>query len=316
VRRALIVGIDDYPNSLLKGCVRDAESMTALLAGHDDGEPNFACRTLIAPGGEVGRNTLWSQIQKLFAQPAEVALFYFAGHGLSRANLGGSLFAQDSRQLGGIPMGEVMALASAAPIREVLVILDCCYSGAFGFSSELKDDHVVLREGVSVLTASRSGETAGESEEGGLLTALLCEALGGGAADVRGIVTMTSLYAFVDQTLDAWDQRPMLKSYVSQLLPLRRCRPRVDLAILRKLPEYFESSMYERPLDPSYEPTAETHVPEKGKVFSALQKLRAAGVVEPTGGEEHLYFAAVNSKGCRLTPLGRFYWNMAKRHRL
>jgi len=292
--------------------------MAELLAWHEDGTPNFDCRTLVAPSDKIGRNVLWKQIEKLFAQPADVALLYFAGHGAIHKNLGGYIFAQDSRQYTeAISMRDVMSFAhGGAKIGEIIIILDCCYSGALGQLPEPQGDYIALREGETVLTATRAEESAAESAEGGIFTSLICEALSGGAADLRGTVTVTSLYAFVDQRLDAWDQRPMLKSYVSQLLPLRLCRPTIDPNVLRKLPEYFESPYFVRRLDPSYEPMAKPHHPEHEAIFSDLQELRAAGLVEPTGGEKHLYWAAMRRKGCRLTSLGKFYWQMVQRHRI
>jgi hypothetical protein len=33
-------------------------------------------------------------------------------------------------------------------------------------------------------------------------------------------------------------------------------------------------------------------------------------------GEEHLYYAAINRRSCRLTPLGQFYWTLANTGKL
>jgi len=35
------------------------------------------------------------------------------------------------------------------------------------------------------------------------------------------------------------------------------------------------------------------------------------GLVEPVGAE-HMYFAAIESKSCALTAVGRHYWNLIK----
>src|SRR5262249_14215546 len=128
VRRALLVGIDAYPTAPLEGCVKDAKRMAELLAWHEDATPNFDCRTLVAPSDNIRRKVLWSQIEKLFAQPADAALLYFAGHGAIHKNLGGYIFAQDSRHYTeAISMRDVMSLAhGGAKIGEVIIILDCC----------------------------------------------------------------------------------------------------------------------------------------------------------------------------------------------
>jgi len=46
VRRALLVGIDDYPFGPLSGCVNDAHAMQEVLERNEDGSPNFACQVL------------------------------------------------------------------------------------------------------------------------------------------------------------------------------------------------------------------------------------------------------------------------------
>ena len=55
--------------------------------------------------------------------------------------------------------------------------------------------------------------------------------------------------------------------------------------------------------------------PEHERVFSTLQKYRAAKLVRPVDAD-HMYFAAMESKACRLTPLGRHYRHVAKEGRL
>ncbi|MEO6381118.1 MAG: caspase family protein [Nitrobacter sp.] len=40
--RALVIGIDDYPDSPLEGCVNDARAVGTLLATHANGDPNFS----------------------------------------------------------------------------------------------------------------------------------------------------------------------------------------------------------------------------------------------------------------------------------
>jgi hypothetical protein len=313
MKRALIVGIDDYGWAPLNGCVNDANRVRGVLARNEDGSPNFPCKVLIAPPNTpnaVTRPVLRKALEDLFTQPADVALFYFSGHGTVN-NLGGFLVTQDAMQYDeGLPMRAVLALANAAPIKEVVIGLDCCHSGELGKVPELENDSAVLREGVSVLTASRASQVAMETGGSGVFTSLVCDALEGGAADVCGNVTVASVYAYVDQALGAWDQRPLFKSHVSRLLPLRSCKPVISLEILRLLAEYFPQPEYDFPLDPSYEPDAPPKDPEHERVFGHLQKYRAARLLVPVG-EEHLYYAAINSKSCRLTPLGRYYWQLA-----
>ncbi len=231
MRKALIVGIDDYPSAPLNGCVNDANKMEEVLKKHQDGSRNFDCKKLITPTRHITRSSLRRDVEELFAYQADIALFYFSGHGTEN-NLGGYLVTQE---------------------HEVVIILDCCYSGAFGRMPEIDNISMNLREGISVLTASSADQPSIETNGNGIFTKLVYEALQGGASDVLGHVTVASVYAYADQILGAWEQRPLLKSHVSKLLPLRFCSPQVDPSILRLLPNYFEAGDYIYPLDPSYE---------------------------------------------------------------
>ena len=42
--KALIVGIDDYSQAPLGGCVNDAEEIAKLLETNEDGSPNFGVK--------------------------------------------------------------------------------------------------------------------------------------------------------------------------------------------------------------------------------------------------------------------------------
>ena len=157
------------------------------------------------------------RLERLFSTPAEVALFYFSGHGTEENNLDGYLVTPDASQYReGVAMGEVLALATQSPVHEIVVIIDCCNSGHLGSLPVVDNQKSILREGISVLTASRSNEPAVEKAGRGLFTALVCDALDGGASDVLGTVSAASVYAYVDQALGAWDQRPLLKAHVSR----------------------------------------------------------------------------------------------------
>lgn len=322
MRKALIVGIDAYQHAPLTGCVNDANKIEELLRRNEDGSPNFDCKKLVAPTQNITKAILKRNIEDLFAYQTDVALFYFSGHGTEN-KLGGYLVTQDARAYDeGLSMQEVLTLANISKAHEVVIILDCCYSGAFGRVPEISISAVNLREGVSVLTASLANQPSIETKGNGIFTNLIYEALKGGASDVIGHVTVASAYAYADQILGAWDQRPLLISHVSKLLPLRRCKPQVDSSILRLLSTYFQTSDQIYQLDPSYEtdkhdagPQYQTHNPDHELTFKHFQKYRDAHLLVPIG-EEHLYYAAINSKACGLTALGQFYWNLANQGKI
>jgi len=290
--------------------------MEEVLKKHQDGSRNFDCKKLLAPTQSITKASRKRNVEELFAYQTDIALFYFSGHGTEN-NLGGYLVTQDARAY-----DEVLTLANISKAHEVVIILDCCYSGVFGSVPALSNSAINLREGISVLTASSADQPSMEVSGNGIFTKLVYEALQGGASDVLGNVTVASVYAYADQILGAWDQRPLLKSHVSKLLPLRRCKPQVDPSILRLLSDYFETSDYTYPLDPSYEwdkheagPDYQTRNHEHELIFKHFQKYRDAHLLVPVG-EEHLYYAAVRSKACKLTALGQFYWTLAKQGRI
>ena len=208
----------------------------------------------------------------------------------------------------------LMEMANKSKAREVVIILDCCFSGAVGNSNFIRNI-TTLSEGVSVLASSHYTQVSMDTSHGGVFTSIICDALDGGAADTIGLVTVASVYLFADKLLGPWEQRPIFKSYVSKMIPLRRCKPLVPFEILRKLPIYFKNIDDNFPLDPTYEPEAEPKGHDNEKIFADLQKFNRSGILNPFG-EDHMYFAAINSKACALTPLGKYYWKLTKQGKL
>lgn len=319
MRRALCVGIDEYPIGTLQGCVSDAERIAAVLATNQDGSPNFDCRMLTAPAGVgtslITRAVLREAIERLFRDQADIALLHFSGHGTVN-NLDGYLVTQDTgRYDEGVAMSDVLKWSNDSKAAEVVIFLDCCFSGAFGNPPAVDNMKVHLREGVSILTASRGDQPSVETGGGGLFTSLVIDALAGGAADVLGTVTAPGVYAYVEAALGAWDQRPLFKSHVSRLVPLRRCTPPINRATLRRLPTLFPLPAEDLLLDPTYELTSPTADPSKTALFKDLQALNRVHLIVPCDAP-HMYGAAMNSKACRLTPSGRYYWRLAKSNRI
>jgi hypothetical protein len=316
-RGALIVGIDEYPFSSMQGCVRDAKKMADILSRHDDWNetPNFECSLLVSGGGIIDTSTLTTNLVNLFHRNLEVALFYFAGHGTAD-NLGGYIVAQDAQKYyAGVSIPNLLALANASKAREVIIILDCGYSLDLGAPPPVDNDTVILREGVSVLAASGNTQAPSQPPRDGLFTALVCEALEGGAADLLGNVTIASVYARVEQALGEFHGRPMFQSHVCEFVPVRICRPTVELRVIRKLPLYFPDLEKDKPLDPTYVRSSGIANEQNVQVFRDLKDMRAASLLVPVD-EEHMYFAAMNGKACRLTPLGKYYWAQAKKGKI
>jgi hypothetical protein len=324
-KAALLVGIDDYAKSPLPGCVQDARALETLLTKNEDGSPNFACVPLHALQGGGGplitRALLREHVNEILAKKVDMALIYFSGHGTVTSR-GGFFVTQDwASGDEGVGMHEVVQAANDCQIAQVTIIVDACFSGKLGTAPAIKEDRAILREGVAILAASSPDEVAVLRGGSSLFTSLVRGALEGGGADVRGEVTSASIYAYAEQIMGPLEQRPMYKANVARLDALRTCLPIVAPEILRKLPTYFPKPDHIYPLDPAYEPDHRQHPPgtvpdaKKEAIFAELQKIRDARLLVPVGAS-HLFFAAIRSNACRLTPLGHFYWRLANEGRL
>ena len=329
MRRALVVGINDYQFcSKLYGCERDANQVAAALETNGDGSPNFSVRMISSDRGLVTSAELNSAIHELFAADADVALFYFAGHGAVGANNAGWLVSGDGKEGAlGVGLSDLIQSANAAHrrIKSTIIILDSCHSGAAADAPGiLAEDVAAVGKGVIVLSASHKDGYAQESNGQGVFSTLLVDGLLGSASDVLGNITPASVYALVDQTLGPWDQRPIFKANVQSFVRLRTVPPKVSLETLRRLPAYFPDETSVFALDPQFEPDRQ-NIPEefrnlpvdaeKTAKFKELQNCNRHGLVVPVDAE-HMYDAAINSTGCRLTALGAHYRRLAANGRI
>lgn len=172
-----------------------------------------------------------------------------------------------------------------------------------------------MGDGVIILTASREDESSVEENGHGIFTALLLDALKGEASDILGNITMASIYSYIDSSLGPWNQRPIFKTNISTFTSVRKVNPLIDINVLKSLTKYFSTAEEIYLLDKTYEPTEETSIKEHTEIFEKLQKLVSIGLVKPYG-EKHMYYAAINNKGCRLTNLGKMYWKLIRLERI
>lgn len=321
MRKALVVGIDKYKYNPLKGCVNDANAFATIIESNGDGSPNFDVRQL---SEQISSGELRAHVTELFTGNNEVALFYFSGHG---GNLGTDtyLITQDfSDSNRGLSMTDLLKIVGQSTATNKVIILDCCHSGNAGVNPLAGQDESILHKGVTILTASRGNESAIEVNGHGVFTNLLLSALKGGAADIRGQITSGSIYAYIDQSLGGWEQRPVFKTNVTTFNPIRSVSPKVPLEVLRKIVTYFPTAEHHLELDPSFEQTNRETIKHKiiqpyadddnVEIFKDLQKLQSVGLVVPVGAQ-HMYFAAMESKACKLTALGFHYWLLARAKR-
>ncbi|MFE7650193.1 caspase family protein [Streptomyces phaeoluteigriseus] len=184
-RQALIVVTSNYSDTgldELRAPMRDAEALVEVLGDPDVG--NFDVEVLEDPDCHLLRR----KVEDFFADrtPRHTLLLHFSCHGVkTRA---GKLFlaTTDTRQTRlnstAIPAEYVSAQMLASRAQRAVVILDCCYAGAFGkdvlhrgsTDAHVEDsfqdlDHAGGRRGRAVFTASSAIEYA---DDGNRLVAL------------------------------------------------------------------------------------------------------------------------------------------------
>lgn len=316
IKKALLVGINEYHGCELKCCINDVDDMAKTLRRNYDGSVNFKCSYL--KNDKATRANIRRNLKRLFDGEGEIALFYFSGHGFNDASDGFIVsydFVDDDY---GIKMSEILELANKSKIENKIIILDCCHSGFMG-NYGVVGDSAFIGNGVVILTVSKKDEYSVEFDKHGLFTNLLLESLNGGACDILGNVTPGGIYSYIENSLNAWEQRPLFKANLSSFFVIRKCEPKITLKNLIRCLDLFKSDDDDYMLDPSYEKTnfegsEHYHIEpyctkEHVKIFTLLQKCNHCGLILPNGSDD-MYFAAMNSKSCKLSLLGRYYWQL------
>lgn len=268
---------------------------------------------------------MFEAVTQLFKGDADTVVLYFAGHGMINQETSSGFLVSQNAMKGawGMPLAGILAMANGAypHVKSTVIILDSCHSGLAGEVPQLatQGQVSVIGNGVTILTACHRLGVADEDDQHGVFTGLLLEGLTGSASDVRGYITPAALYTLIDQTLGEWEQRPIYKVNVQNFVTLRQVPPKISSEVLRRLPKYFPTANYIFPLDPSFEPDRKNipeelrHLPVDEKnsaIFKELQACYRQGLVTPVDAE-HMYYAAIESKACRLTALGAHYRKLA-----
>lgn len=327
MRKALCIGIDFYGNDNdLTGCINDARLVSDSLKTNYDGSKNFNVKSLYGSENEsVSFEYMLESIRELFCsycEDCDVVLFYFSGHGYFDRN-DAYLCASDTNVnniANAIPFNSVLDIVNESKAKNKIIILDCCFSGAMGYSKDGNFSYSKISDGTIILTASSKEQASIECDGKGLFTSLFVEALNGASMNILGEVSPGSIYAYIDKALGPWEQRPIFKANVRNFISLKKNKPLIELEELKKIVTIFESKDKLYQLDPSYEPDKsnlqdKTVNKDNENIFKILQNYTRLGLVIPDG-EEHMYYAAINSKHCKLTELGKSYWTLIKKERI
>jgi hypothetical protein len=232
-RIALTVGINCYPGDPLRVCVHDAQQVAECLSMPEYG---FAVSMLL--DDQASRRLLMKQLGEFFRTDAGAYLFYFSGHGWA-TDTGVYLVTVDGDEVEcGIELDYLRRLITnvAKPDATVVVILDCCHSGAATIRRTLQAGVDLRAQDVGraipslppgrvVLAACRGDQLAYEDPVVGysVFTFHLLEGLLGQAADAGGDIAVPTLYDYLSRCLaEAGLQTPFFRGDIAGRLLLGR----------------------------------------------------------------------------------------------
>lgn len=217
MRKACIIGIDNYVEKQLICCVNDARCLANLLETHQDGTSNFSIK--LRDNIET-KNDLEKEVTELFKceNDVEIALFYFSGHGHFDDDFGGLIvpinFSMNPPDANGLSMHKILELANSSNARQRIIILDCCHAGAIGENCQTS----FLKLGVTIMASCSKDQVSIEGEDGNMysvFTNYFIEAL------KKGISFPSSIHAYIIQKFGVWEQRPVFKTNVQSFVQLR-----------------------------------------------------------------------------------------------
>jgi len=235
--RALLIGNSTYPADehnlqTLKGPVKDIAALNRALI--DPGSGLFAdVDVTLLP--EATSSRAIRALGKFFgtADRDDVLLVYFSGHGKLDHSGRLHLCMQDTESTDllstAVSSARIKEFAEASRARNVVIVLDCCYAGAFR-GADLGD--AVAGPGRYVLTSCRGTQLANDAtvDNGtSFFTQHLVDGLVVAAPDQDedGYVTVSDLYAYMDRRLrEAGKQIPQRRVDGDGDVPLAR-RPQL-----------------------------------------------------------------------------------------
>ncbi len=235
---AVVIGIDKYKTEngfeKLEYAVNDAVKVRQYLVD----ELGFDKDKVIPLDNEKAtKHNIEQKLGDFLPKEVDVndrVVIYFSGHGAIRKGKNDESFGylipydgtEKSLYSTCIEMSNLCKLSLMIPAKQVLIILDCCYSGMAGFTfkagKELPKDIrgqvelFIKTEGRQLITAGASGEKVVMSEKWknhSVFTYYLLEGLKGGADyDKNKLVTIYELKAYLDEKVSKEaDQHPQLR---------------------------------------------------------------------------------------------------------
>jgi WD40 repeat protein len=236
-RDALIVGINTYQYlPSLQAPAKDAEAIAQRLHSYGEFRVHRLPEIIQSGKSQVGQKTpvtlqeLETALINLFKpkgnNPPHTALFYYSGHGIQRdAGIReGYLAVSDAnpdKGFCGLSLFWLRRLLQESPVRQRIVILDCCHSGELLNFLEA-DPGAQAGTDRLFMAASKEYETAYESLESpySVFTQALISGLDPNRVEA-GVVTNHSLTDWVNHSLKGEIQQPLFESSGSEIILTR-----------------------------------------------------------------------------------------------
>lgn len=210
-QRALLVGVGRYDREhelpALPTPGNDVEGLARILRNPE--RCGFASVTDIR---DPDSQRLCESVEELFASAGrdDLILFYFSGHGklspagglhLCATNTNGKTLIATS-----LPLAMLNQFVNTKPVAQVVIVLDCCFSGAAASIFKGADiESLVTKDlgqgqGKYVITSSSASQVsrANPKDKYSLFTKWLIDGLESGASDVdeNGAITIEELFRY------------------------------------------------------------------------------------------------------------------------
>ncbi|MFF2643720.1 caspase domain-containing protein [Streptomyces niveus] len=220
--RALLIGNSEFPSDPehlrpLLGPPTDVPMLAAALTDADTGlHEADAVRTVLEETTQRVKEELAEFLES--ALPHEQLFLYYSGHGLLDLRNRLRLCARDTTvahlRARSVELGYIDDLIEDCAARSIVVVLDCCFSGAAAVKGT--DPTAQLAgHGRFVMTSSSHGDASGDAEEAGTaspFTRHLVMGLRSGVPGRDGLVTAYDVYRYVHGRLRASGQIPHMKT--------------------------------------------------------------------------------------------------------
>jgi uncharacterized caspase-like protein len=233
---ALIIGVEQYRQGLQSAdfAAHDAEVMKEYLTkGLGFPEGNVA----LLLDEQAGRSDLEKYIEHWLPNHSDkdtTVIVYYSGHGAPNPTTGeGFLIPYDGDpsflEVTGYPLKRLYDQLAKLPAKDILVVLDSCFSGSGGRSVIAKgarpmvvtvDNPVLVSEKMAVLTASSGTQISSTYHDKGhgLLTYFLLKGLLGGVdANAEG-VRLTDLHTYIQGQVQDVARREYNNDQTPQLI--------------------------------------------------------------------------------------------------